>query len=68
MLIRYKIEYWNEISGVLEQECGITSGTDLGDGVNRIVDWYGKDNIVSVEVYELMEVLPDEELADMVKE
>ena len=62
MLIRYEIEYWNEIDEEDSTEKGLTSGNDFGEAVNRIVEYYGEDNVYSLKVYECEEVLCDEEI------
>lgn len=62
MLIRYEIEFWDEINEKDSIEKGLTSGKDFGEAVNRITNYYGKDNVYSIKVYECEEVLCDEEI------
>lgn len=62
MLVRYEIEFWDEIDEVDKIEKGLSTGKDLGEAVNRITNYYGKNNVISIKVYECEEVLCDEEL------
>ena len=38
MLVRYEIEFWDEIDEVDKIEKGLSIGKDLGESVNRITN------------------------------
>ena len=64
MLVKYEIEFWDEIDEVDKIEKGLSTGKDLGEAVNRITNYYGKNNVISIKVYECEEVLCDEEIKE----
>ena len=69
MLIRYEIEYWDEIDRQIRTEKGLTvSKTSLGEGVDKIAEYYGKNNISFIKVYECEDCMCDEELKDLLAE
>ena len=69
MLIRYEVEYYDEIDRQEHIEKGLTtSKTTLGEGVDKIAKYYGKDNIGFIKVYECFDVLSDEELLEIINE
>ena len=69
MLIRYEVEFWDEIDHQLRIEKGLTvSKASLGEGVDKITDYYGKDNVSFIKVYECEDCICDEELKDLLKE
>ena len=48
MFIHYKVKYYDEIDFQEREEEGITSGEDINDTVEKISDYYGKNNISSM--------------------
>ena len=69
MLIRYEIQYWDEIDRQIRIERGLTvSKTSLGEGVDKITEYYGKNNISFIKVYECEDCMCDEELKDLLAE
>ena len=71
MIVRYEIDYWNDIDQEPVTEKGIASGGDtetIGKVVDRIYDYYGKENVTSLKMYECMDIMCDEELKDILEE
>ena len=48
MFIHYKVKYFDEVDFQEMEEEGITSGKDISDAIERICDYYGKNNISSM--------------------
>ena len=48
MFIHYKVKYFDEVDFQEREEEGITSGKDINDTVEKISDYYGKNNISSM--------------------
>ena len=48
MFIHYKVKYYDEVDFQEMEEEGITSGEDINDTVEKISDYYGKNNISSM--------------------
>lgn len=67
MLIHYKIDFWDELDNKNNHDEGFTSGTTLGEGVNRICKFYGNDNVIEITVYATGDVLTKDEVYDEFK-
>ncbi len=65
MLIHYLADYHNKFTNLKEKEEGITFGNTLGEGANKVVDFYGKDYIITVEVYKMEDVFTGREINDL---
>lgn len=50
---KYKIKYWDELNNVIVIEHGLIYAESYADFMVRIEDFYGSDNIVSIEVAQL---------------
>jgi len=71
MIVRYEIDYWNDIDQEPATEKGIAGAGDtdtIGEVVNRIYDYCGKENVTSLKVYECMDIMCDEEINTMLEE
>lgn len=62
MMIHFVIKYHNDTTYELSTASGITFGKDIGDAVTRVVNWFGRDNLINLQFYPLEEVLYDEDL------
>ena len=66
MIVFYEIDYWDEIDREPKHEKGlVNSNTTIGAAVDRVYEFYGKDNIVSIEVYETEDVISENEISEM---
>lgn len=52
----------------LVKESGIVKGNSYTEAMEMISRWFGEDRIVSVELYELNEVLSYDDLEEMIHE
>lgn len=71
MIVRYEVDYWNDIDQEPATEKGIAGGGDtetIGEVVDRIYDYYIKENVTSLKVYECMDIMSDEEINTMLEE
>ena len=48
MFIHYKVKYFDEVNFHEMEEEGIASGKDINDTVEKISNYYGKNNIISM--------------------
>ena len=67
MMFRYEINYWDEYDNKQESNKGIISAENYGIAANKIVDYYGEENIIDIKLYPLEEILTDDDLKDMYK-
>jgi len=71
MIVRYEIDYWNDIIQEPATKKGIAGAGDsetIGEVVDRIYNHYGKENVTSLKVYECMDIMCDEEINTMLEE
>lgn len=63
-MFRYHVKYWDEDIKEPQEEKGLCGAEDYGHAAQRIADFYGKDNIVEMTLYETEDILTDSELSD----
>lgn len=71
MIVRYEVDYWNDIIQEPATKKGIAGAGDsetIGEVVDRIYNHYGKENVTSLKVYECMDIMCDEEINTMLEE
>ena len=61
-MYRYEVTYWNSEISDPEFEKGIVAATDYGDAANKVVDYYGQENIIDIKLYILEYLLTDEDI------
>lgn len=61
-MFRYEINYWDEDMQESATEKGIVSAATYGGAAEKIVSYYGKDNIIDIRLYELEDILTDEDV------
>ena len=66
-MFRYEINYWDEYDNKQEFEKGIISAENYGIAANKIVDYYGEENIIDIKLCPLEEILTDDDLKDIYK-
>lgn len=66
-MVRYEVDYWNEDTGERRHERGFVSiqGT-IGNHVDRLYDYFGKDSVIEAKIYECFEVLSDTEILEII--
>ena len=77
-IVRFYVEDLEEVKNLgiypnitetgLVTEKGVVAKSSYGEAVEEVVDFVGRDNVVSVEVWELENPLCDEEIKDMLEE
>ena len=72
----YTVSFWPEDKDMYEghldnrgivTEHGIISAKNYGKAVNRVVEFYGRDNIIEIGIYELENPLCMEEIQELDK-
>jgi hypothetical protein len=63
-MFRFEVNWWDKDFNDMSNEKGIVAAADYGAAANRVVEYYGKENVVDIKLYELEDVLVDEEIAD----
>ena len=66
-MFQYSVYFWDEDEGKERTVKGIVSVDTYGDAADRLVDYYGADNVISMELMELEDVLETDELKEVVE-
>lgn len=66
-MFRYEINYWDEYDNRQESDKGIISAENYGIAANKIVNYYGEENIIDIKLCPLEEILTDDDLKDIYK-
>ena len=61
----YLVEYWDSDSQKVVTESGMTSGETYGAAADKVVELYDLENIISIELTKLEDILYEEEILDM---
>ena len=68
MIVRYEIEFWNDETREIESDSGIAArGNDIGEIVNNLYDYYGKEDVASLKIYQCEDIMTDYDLREMMK-
>lgn len=61
----YLVEYWDSDLQKVVTQSGMTSGETYGAAANKVDEFYGLENIISIKLIELEDILGEEEILDM---
>lgn len=64
-MFSYDVYFHEEENDQAIHEYGIVSAPSYGAAANRLVEYFGKESIISIELTELMDVLAADEIRDM---
>lgn len=69
-MFHYYVSFFGEETDEdpLVKESGIVKGNSCTEAMEMISRWFGEDRIISVELYELNEVLSYDDLEEMIHE
>ena len=60
-MFRFEVSFWEEDTNKITRETGIVGGADYGAAANRVVEYYGRKNVIDIKLYELDDILVDED-------
>ena len=76
MLFYYTVSFWPEDTDMYEDhrsksgsvtEHGIIAAKNYGKAVNRVVEYYGHDNIIEIGIYEMENPISMDEVQELDK-
>ena len=68
-MFRYKVRYNDELENyTIKTESGIVVAANYSEAADRVVEFYGRDNIVVLGLYEIDQVIAEPEIRDMFNE
>jgi len=63
-MYHYYVEFWDELDQKNRSDSGLTWGATYGDAANRVVEYYGLENISTIQLEKWESVMPEEFLFD----
>ena len=63
-MFHYKIQYMDEIDKTTENDSGIVGAVSYGSAVDKICEYYGAENVVSLTIEEWENILSAEEVME----
>ena len=67
-MFRFTVDFYDEETHGPNTDKGIVGTSTYGAAADRLVEYYGKENIVSISLYEIEEVVIDDEILEMIDE
>lgn len=68
MLVHFKVDFFDTMDNKMSKDSGILAGSDWNEIMDMIETYYGKDNVSGVYVYQLEDVLTEDEIREMFKQ
>ena len=63
-MYHYYVEFWDELDQKNRSDSGLTWGATYGDAANRVIEYYGLENVSTIQLEEWESVMPEEFLLD----
>lgn len=63
-MFRYNVEFWDEMDNKVNKEKGIIGAETYGSAADKLVEYYGADNIFTIELSEIESVMADVDLRE----
>ena len=60
-MYRYNVEFFDEIESKVTKERGLVGAETFGTAADKLVEYYGKDNIFEMNLEEIEAIMPEEE-------
>lgn len=66
-MFKFKVEFWDEELHKRNYENGITDGKTYGEAADHVSDYYGKENIVTMTLEELQNIIVNDNVEQFFK-
>lgn len=63
-MYHYIVDYFDSIDLCDRKDSGLVAAVDYGTAVNKIVNFYGKENIFSITIEEWEDILCEDEVME----
>lgn len=67
-MYRFEVEARNELTNKIEIAKGLVKGQNYGDAMRILNEWFGTTLIAVKLLYELNEILEDDEIKEVIEE
>ena len=64
----YKVKFWDDFDEVTKELNGLLSAEDYGSAANRIIDYYGKENVITLMLEEIDSPIEQEDIEHLFEE
>ena len=66
-MFKYKVNFWDVVNQEPATDNGLTNGKNYSEAIHEITEFYGEDNIVNIFLEALGNVLPEEEIIEIME-
>lgn len=63
-MFRYKIYYFDKLNSKSRTENGIVAAATYGDAADKLIEFYGKDNVYTLGLCELEDILVEDDIIE----
>ena len=64
----YKVNFWDNFDGINKDITGLISAADYGEAANKIINYYGKENVIQMKLRAVSSVLEQDEITPLLEE
>ena len=68
MMHRFEVEYYDTDEEATFVDVGLVCADSWAEAVKKITDYYGEENLVSIDFYELDDILFTKDIVDILSE
>ena len=68
MMHRFEVEYYDTDEEATFVDVGLVCEDSWAEAVKKITDYYGEENLVSIDFYELDDILFTKDIVDILSE
>lgn len=64
-MYNFVVEYWDEMDQEPRTESGLVSADSYSEAIEKITEYFGENNIISIKSYVVEPIMTEEEILDM---
>lgn len=65
-MFKYVVEFWDEIEEKVANSTGLCAATSYADACNRLLAYFGEENISSIQLEEYFDVMEIDDVKDAI--
>ena len=65
-MFRYEVAFLNDVTNSEDYDRGFVSGKTYGEAADKLVEYFGKDAIYNLKLFEYDEVISDTEMKEII--
>lgn len=66
-MFKYKVNFWDKVNQEPATDNGLVNGKNYDEAIHEITEFYGEDNIINIFLEVFGNVLPEEEIIEIME-